>query len=192
VLDERSDALAASLLEPLTGSQRDRLLAAMRDVERLLTAATVELRAVDPEHPDARQCVRAYFTELARRSGGRFDPATSVVVEPDQVRPPAGIVLVAYLRSEPVGCGAVKQTDGPAAEIKRMWVSEQARGLGIGRRLLAELEARAAAGGAARVRLDTSALLHEAIAMYRSAGYVEVPAFTAEPFADHWFEKTLR
>jgi ribosomal protein S18 acetylase RimI-like enzyme len=72
-----------------------------------------------------------------------------------------------------------------------MWVAESARGLGIGRRLLAELEARAAQSGAPAVRLDTNRALVEAIAMYRSAGYVEVPAFNDEPFAHHWFEKRL-
>jgi ribosomal protein S18 acetylase RimI-like enzyme len=73
-----------------------------------------------------------------------------------------------------------------------MWVAESARGLGIGRRLLAELEARAAEHGDRSVRLETNAALAEAIALYRSEGYVEVPAFNNEPFAHHWFEKILR
>jgi len=65
------------------------------------------------------------------------------------------------------------------------------RGLGIGRRLLVELEAEAARHGARATRLDTNRNLTEAIAMYRSAGYVEVARFSDEPFADHWFEKPL-
>lgn len=72
-----------------------------------------------------------------------------------------------------------------------MWIADSVRGLGIGRRLLAELEARAAEHGARAVRLETNRNLTEAIAMYRSAGYVEVPAFNDEPFAHHWFEKDL-
>jgi ribosomal protein S18 acetylase RimI-like enzyme len=72
-----------------------------------------------------------------------------------------------------------------------MWVAESARGLGIGRRLLAELEARAVEHGDRTVRLETNATLTEAMALYRSAGYVEVRAFNDEPFADHWFEKAL-
>jgi ribosomal protein S18 acetylase RimI-like enzyme len=72
-----------------------------------------------------------------------------------------------------------------------MWVSPTARGLGIGRRLLGELERLVAESGASVARLETSGLLAEAISMYRSAGYVEVPAFNAEPFADFWFEKRL-
>ena len=73
-----------------------------------------------------------------------------------------------------------------------MWVADAARGLGVGRRLLAELETRAAAGGAPAVRLDTNRHLSEAIAMYRSSGYHEVAAFNDERYADHWFEKPLR
>jgi ribosomal protein S18 acetylase RimI-like enzyme len=72
-----------------------------------------------------------------------------------------------------------------------MWVSERVRGLGIGRRLLRELEARARQAGAVSVRLDTNRALTEAIGLYRSTGYVEVAPFNAEPFAHHWFEKRV-
>ena len=72
-----------------------------------------------------------------------------------------------------------------------MWVAGTARGLGVGRRLLSDLEARAAAGGARTVRLETNRALTEAIAMYRSAGYREVPPFNDEWYAHHWFEKDL-
>jgi len=190
-LDRRSDNLARSLLEPLNPSQRDRLLAAMSDVERLLTAALVELRPTDPAHSDARACFQHYFVELERRSNSCLDPATLIAAKPHELRPPAGLLLVAYLHSEPVGCGAVKHHADAPSEIKRMWVAETARGLGIGRRLLAELEASAARSGATRARLETNRRLTEAISLYRSADYVEVAAFNDEPFADHWFEKRL-
>ena len=100
-------------------------------------------------------------------------------------------MVVAYLRAEPVGCGAIKRTAAATIDLKRMWLAESARGLGLGRRLLADLEARAARAGAQAVRLETNATLVEAIALYRSAGYQEVPPFNDEPFADHWFEKRL-
>ena len=189
VLDQRSDDLAKSFLEPLTASQRDRLVAAMRDVERLLMAAMVEIRPVDPRHPDARLCIRSYFAELDRRSESGFDPAQGISAEPHELTPPAGLLLVAYLRSEPIGCGAVKHYDDAPSEIKRMWVAESVRGLGIGRRLLTELEVCAERSGARAVRLETNRALTEAIALYRSAGFREVPAFNDEPFAHHWFEK---
>jgi DNA-binding MarR family transcriptional regulator/GNAT superfamily N-acetyltransferase len=191
-LDRRSDELAKSFLRPLSGRQRERLVAAMRDVERLLTAALVEVTPIDPAHPDARYCVRSYFAELDLRSKSGFDPAQGISAEPHELRPPAGLFCVAYLRSEPVGCGAVKHHSDAPSEIKRMWVTEEARGLGIGRRLLTELEASAVSSGARAVRLETNRALTEAIGMYRSSGYVEVPPFNDEPFAHHWFEKRLR
>ena len=192
VLDRASDRLAASFLAPLSESQRGRLIAAMGEVERLLTAAMVEIAPVDPADPVARYCMGQYFAELDGRFEGGFDPGRSISADDDELRPPAGLFLVASLRSEPVGCGALKFHPRRPTEIKRMWVAGQARGLGIGRRLLTELEARAAEGSTSRiVRLETNRSLREAIRLYRSAGYVEVDAFNDEPYAHHWFEKRL-
>ena len=67
LLDQRSDELARSLLTPLSRQQQDRLVAAMQDVERLVTAASVTIRPVDPAHADARAGIRAYVAELDRR-----------------------------------------------------------------------------------------------------------------------------
>jgi DNA-binding MarR family transcriptional regulator/GNAT superfamily N-acetyltransferase len=191
LIDRRSDELAASMLEPLDAGARERLVDAMRTVERLLTSAAVEIRPIDPSHPDARACIRAYLEELGRRGERPYDPAAGATAEPDELIPPAGCLLVAYLHGEPVGCGAVKHHPGEASELKRLWVSPAARGLGLGRRLLEDLEALAAASGASSARLDTHGTLVEAIALYRSAGYREVPDFNGEPFADLWFEKSL-
>lgn len=191
MLDGRADELAASLLEPLSDDERQDLVASMRHVERLLAASALDIRATDPEHSDARRCLAAYFAELNRRSTHGYDPAAGVSAEPHELRPPAGVLLVAYLHGEPVGCGALKHHDGGVTDVKRMWVADGVRGLGIGRRLLAALEARAREDGSLTLRLETSAYLVEAIAMYRSDGYVEVAPFNDEPFADHWFEKRL-
>jgi DNA-binding MarR family transcriptional regulator/GNAT superfamily N-acetyltransferase len=191
VLDKRSDDLAASLLAPLTAEKRARLVAAMADVERLLTAAMAEIAPIDPAHPNARYCVHEYFAELERRFDTGFDPARSISASDNEMRRPAGLFLVATLRSDPIGCGALKFHDDAPTEIKRMWVAESARGLGIGRRLLGELERYAAEYGTTTVRLETNQTLVEAIAMYRSAGYYEVAAFNDEPYAHHWFEKRI-
>ncbi|HEY2160700.1 MAG TPA: helix-turn-helix domain-containing GNAT family N-acetyltransferase [Solirubrobacteraceae bacterium] len=191
LLDERSDGLARSILGALDGRQREELVAAMRTVERLMTASMVELRVVDPAQPDAQGCLRAYFAELDRRSEIPFDPAKGTSAEPHELREPAGAFLIAYLRDEPAGCGAVKHRPDGSSEIKRMWVAESVRGLGIGGRLLSELERLARDRGATAVRLDTNKSLVEAISMYRSRGYREIPRFNEEPFAHHWFEKSL-
>jgi DNA-binding MarR family transcriptional regulator/GNAT superfamily N-acetyltransferase len=191
LLDRRSDALARSLLDPLTEPQRDRLVTAMGEVERLLTAAMIEIDAVDPAHRHAQHCLHAYFAELDRRFETGFDPAHTRAIEVEDMRPPAGVFVMAALRGEPVGCGALRFHAGEPTELKRMWVAPSARGLGVGRRLLTDLEHRAAAAGSHTIHLDTNQALTEAIAMYRSAGYREVGAFNAEPYADHWFEKRL-
>src|SRR4051794_12361118 len=170
LLDSRSEDLVHSMLDPLRPRQREQLVEAMATVERLLTASMVELRAVDPDHDDARRCIRAYFAELAERSNGRFDPRTSLPADRRELMPPNGAFLVAYLDGTPVGCGAVKHPpSASAAEVKRMWVAAPARGLGLGRRLLEELEGRARAAGASSARLETNDVLVEALGMYRSA-----------------------
>jgi GNAT superfamily N-acetyltransferase len=108
-----------------------------------------------------------------------------------ELRPPAGVFLVATLHGEPIACGGLKFHGDEPVELKRMWVAESARGLGLGRRLLAELESRAAAQGARTVRIETNRNLIEAITLYRSTGYQEVEPFNDLPYADHWFEKRL-
>jgi DNA-binding MarR family transcriptional regulator len=191
VLDERSEALAAGMLAPLSPAQRDRLVAAMGDVERLLTAALVDVEPADPAHPDARRCLAAYMAELDRRFAGGFDAARSLPLDRDEMVPPAGVFLVARLRGDAIGCGAYKRQPDGAAYLKRMWVAPAARGLGLGRRLLAELEDHARAAGAALAQLETNGTLTEAIALYTSAGYAEVPPFNDEPYAHRWFAKPL-
>jgi DNA-binding MarR family transcriptional regulator/GNAT superfamily N-acetyltransferase len=190
-LDRRSDRAALAILEPLTAEQRARLAGAMAEVQRLLIASMVSIGPADPRSPEARTCLRAYFSELSRRFPGGFDPALSIAAADADMTPPAGLLLVAMLHGEPAGCGAVKYHNGDPAEIKRMWVSETIRGLGLGRRILADLEANAAASGVRVLRLESNATLAEAIGLYRSAGYREVPPFNDEPYAHHWFEKVL-
>ena len=91
----------------------------------------------------------------------------------------------------PVGCCALKGDGGNTGEIKRLWVAPPARGLGLARGLMAAAEARARALGMQRLRLDTNRALTAAIRLYRATGWQEVPAFNAEPYAHHWFEKQL-
>jgi DNA-binding MarR family transcriptional regulator/GNAT superfamily N-acetyltransferase len=191
VLDQRSDDAAVALLGPLSAGQRTRLVTAMAEVERLVAASSVHIARCGPRHPHARSCLRSYFDELARRFDGGFDPARSISAGDAELTPPAGLLLVATLHGEPVGCGAVKFHAGAPAELKRMWVAPAARGLGLGRRLLASLEAEAAASGARTVRLETNRTLAEAISLYRASGYREVAPFNDEPYAHHWFEKDL-
>jgi len=130
---------------------------------------------------------------LASRFEAGFDPGLSISAAAHELVLPAGALLIARLREQPVGCGALKlhPDSGAAAELKRMWVAPEARGLGLGRRLLRELERIAQSAGARVVRLETNRALTEAIELYRRSGYREVLAFNDEPYAHHWFEKHL-
>ena len=178
VLNSKSDQLARDLLAPLGDKQRSTLVEAMATVERLLTAGLVAITVEDPRSPDARYCLTEYYAELAERFPGGFDVSTSIPTD-------EFTFIVARLRGEPVGCGAIRLSD---SYIKRMWVAPAARGLGLGRRILRELESLSTTGMA---RLETHNSLPEAINLYRSMGYVEVEPFNDEPYAHHWFEKRL-
>jgi DNA-binding MarR family transcriptional regulator/ribosomal protein S18 acetylase RimI-like enzyme len=190
-IDRRSEGVARTVLEPLNVKQRERLVAAMEQVETLLTASMVTFAAEDPASHDAQHCLIQYFNELKRRFEGGFDPAKSSAATIEHFKPPEGAFVIARLRGEPVACGAIIFLKGARAYFKRMWVSPRVRGLGLGRRLLEELEHRARAAGAKTACLETQRALREAIAMYRSAGYREVPPFNDEHYAHHWFEKRL-
>jgi DNA-binding MarR family transcriptional regulator/GNAT superfamily N-acetyltransferase len=191
-LDRRSDDVAGNILAPLSAGQRARLLAAMGEVERLLNASRVRFAIERPASADARWCIAQYFAELNRRFERGFDPALSMVVDPREMAEPAGLLLIARLRERPVGCGALRFHAGAPAELKRVWLAPEVRGLGIGRRLLEELERQARERGVEALRLETNRALSEAIALYRSSGYYEIEPFNDEAYAHHWFEKRLR
>jgi DNA-binding MarR family transcriptional regulator/ribosomal protein S18 acetylase RimI-like enzyme len=190
-LDRRADRVALSFLEPLDADKRAKLVTAMTEVDRLLRASLVKLAVEDPRTADARWCIEQYFLELDARFEGGFDPSQTLSVGADELVPPAGVLIIARLHGEPIGGGALKFHGSAPADLKRMWVAPQARGLGLGRRLLEELEQHARDAGAKAVRLETNRSLKEAIQLYRTSGYREVAAFNAEPYGHHWFEKDL-
>lgn len=109
--------------------------------------------------------------DLAQRYGGG-DPT---VPTPAAMAPPTGLFLVARVDGVPVACGGYRFSAPGMAEIKRMYVEPAARGRGLARLLLAELERRAAAAGYGTVRLETGLRQPEAMALYESAGYSPVP-----------------
>lgn len=190
-MDRRSDQTAEDILAPLAPAQRERLVAAMAEVHRLLQASGARIECVDPASREARWCVEQYFAELARRFENGFDPGASLPLDDGEMRPPAGAFLVASVDGEPVACGALKTLSPGTAYLKRMWVSPAVRGLGFGRRMLAALERQALDLGFGTVCLETNRTLTEAIELYRRAGYAEVAAFNDEPYAHHWFRKDL-
>ncbi|MBM7503424.1 GNAT family N-acetyltransferase [Agromyces aurantiacus] len=190
-LDAASDELAASMLDPLPPARRDRLVEAMATVTRLLEAGQVEIERADAASPDARACLAAYYAELARRFPGGFDVGQSLHPGTDEFAQPHGAFLLARLHGRAIGCGGVLFESDGTGYLKRMWVADDVRGLGVGGCLLAALESLAREHGCVAATLETNASLTEAIAMYRAAGYGEVPPFNDEFYADLWFRKEL-
>jgi DNA-binding MarR family transcriptional regulator/GNAT superfamily N-acetyltransferase len=190
-LNRDSDRLAQSILDPLNEAQRSKLTVAMADVERLLSASAVRIEEVPPNSRNAEYCLSCYFAELSERFESGFDASNSLAPTLDGFEPPGGTFLVMHLHGQAVGCGGFRREPPDAAYLKRMWIAREARGLGLGRRLLMILEGRARALGYRRILLETEKNLKEAQQLYRSSGYVEVPRFNDEHYAHHWFEKRL-
>jgi DNA-binding MarR family transcriptional regulator/GNAT superfamily N-acetyltransferase len=183
-LDRISDEHAAAVLAPLTGEQRERLLRAQHEVRHLLALSMFSIELEDPTSADARWCLGHYAAELAELFEEGFD-ATVWPAEPTRF-------VVARIGGQPAGCGALKTLAPDVGELARMWVDRPHRGLGLAKRILTALEEQAAELGFTTVRLDTNRALDEAKAMYRGAGYVEIPRYNDNPYANHWFEKRLK
>jgi DNA-binding MarR family transcriptional regulator/GNAT superfamily N-acetyltransferase len=188
-LDERSDDLARTLVEPLTDRQRGRLTEALATADLLVRAATVHLDETPATDPAAVRAMAAYFAEIGERFG--FEPGDAWRQDADSMSAPGGFFVVATSDGEPVACGGVQRLPDGAAEIKRMWVHPGWRGAGLGARLLRHLEDVARQRGHEVVRLDTNDTLLEAIAMYERAGFRAIARYNDNEWARCWFEKTL-
>lgn len=86
-------------------------------------------------------------------------------------------VIVSYDKNQPVGCGAFKFNEEGKVEIKRMFVMPNARGQGIAKKILVELEQWAAELGFSTCVLETGVKQVEAIGLYQQAGYVIIPNY---------------
>lgn len=191
-LERKARDGARAWLAPLSPGRREALQSAMDEVVRLLTASEVELRLEPPTTTLARKCLEHFARELDERFDGGFELARATSASVEETTPPRGAFFVAVLDDRPVGCIALKlDRGGKTGEVKRMWVSPDVRRLGVGRRLLERLEAHARDRGVRRLRLETNRALTEAQALYRAGGYVEIPVYDDEPYADFAFEKRL-
>jgi GNAT superfamily N-acetyltransferase len=158
---------------------------------------TFSLDPVDRDDPR----VRELYADFVREADGplvydREDAGIDLDAEiaagpPPDLVPPNGILLLALADGAPAGLGGVRHLDTGSAEVKSMYVAPAFRGTGLGRRILDRLDEIALEHGCRAVRLDTSDYLTPAVALYRSAGYREVPAYNENPKADLWFERPL-
>jgi GNAT superfamily N-acetyltransferase len=137
------------------------------------TEREIEIRVAGFDDPDVRELLVDVLAELSRRYGGSGDDTP---VEVADFTPPNGVFLVADDGAGLVGCAGWRR-HGADAELKRMYTAPAARGRGLGRRMLAAVEASARAAGCLRLVLETGDRQPEAIALYESAGYSRIPDF---------------
>ena len=111
---------------------------------------------------------------------------------PEDFAQPGGAFIVAREGDgRPVACGGLKRLDDEHVEVKRLFVVPEARGNGVARRLLEELERTAAARGYAVTRLDTGDRQTDALALFETAGYKQIADYNDNPYASYWLEKRL-
>ena len=121
--------------------------------------------------------VRALEAELQQEYVERYGGHDQTPVDHGQFDPPEGLFLVGFVGTEPVASGGFRRHDDGVAEIKRMYVAADRRGVGFARRLLQELEGHAAVAGYRRVVLMTGLAQPEAVALYQSSGYQPIEPF---------------
>jgi GNAT superfamily N-acetyltransferase len=144
----------------------------------------------DPDQPPASELLAEMRVELndVYESFSRLDNPPLV---PDELRDPGGAYLVGYEDADAIAGGGLRRLDDGVAEIKRMFVRPAARSRGVARALLDALELTAKELGYQKVRLDTGPKQIHGLALYRSAGYVDVSPYNDNPFASFWGEKVL-
>jgi putative acetyltransferase len=151
--------------------------------------AGIIIRFERPDSDDARRLIQQLDQDLLRRY-----PAQAIHgLHPQEVADPNLTFLVASVDGTAVGCGALRYLAPGVGEIKRMFVLPEFRGRGIAQHILSALESTARECGYSTLRLETGSRQPEAIGLYKSAGYGEIPCFgeyASDPFSV-CFEKQL-
>jgi GNAT superfamily N-acetyltransferase len=143
----------------------------------------VLVRAEASDGPTARSLVAALIVDIEERyasDGKADDPEAEWAMGVDEVTPPHGVFLVAYLDGRPVGCGALRPllaAGARVAEIKRMYTAPSARRRGVSRAVLTRLESEGRRLGYHRLQLETGLRQPEAIALYAASGYHRIPSY---------------
>ena len=152
--------------------------------------ADVEVRNERADGDAGRRLLAGFVAEI-RRLYPDWDPSRPPRSSPEDLAPPGGSFVVVYVDGEPAGCGGLKRLDAETGEVKRLYVAPEFRGRQLSRRLLAALEDGARELGYGLVRLDTGERQPEALALFRSSGYREIPDYNGNRWARYWFEKRL-
>jgi ribosomal protein S18 acetylase RimI-like enzyme len=134
--------------------------------------------------------IRTWDEEILQQ-GVVLDPGAGSPAGMADFAAPRGRFLVAYNGADPVACAGLRPIGDEIGEVKRLYVSSAARRQGIARRLLSVLESEARSLGYRRLRLDTNPGNDPSIALFREAGFHEIPDYNGNELAAHWFEKEL-
>jgi GNAT superfamily N-acetyltransferase len=137
------------------------------------SAGTIRLRRTNYQHPDVQLLVAEVQQEYVRRYGSE----DSSPIDEAEFDPPNGMFVIATVDGRPAAMGGWRAVDSARAEIRRMYVSPHYRNRGLARAVLSELETTARAAGAHQMILETGLPQPEALALYRSSGYQDVPPF---------------
>jgi DNA-binding MarR family transcriptional regulator/ribosomal protein S18 acetylase RimI-like enzyme len=173
------------------GSRQGDVIAAMDLIATVMLQDQVEIRAADPDSPEALACLQAYYALLcARIEAVTPDLLTLPLSDSPNYRPPLGAFLLAWSDDLPIGCVSLRPLGPGVAEVKRLWVDPQARGQGLGRRLMRAIESEARALGYRELKLDSNTALGEAIALYRGDGWRDIPKYSGFP-SNLWLGKRL-
>lgn len=152
----------------------------------------LEFRPCPVDEQPAATLLQAMRDQMAALYDGLdLDDREMPKAGPAELSPPGGAFVVGYEDGLAVCCGGLKRLPDGACEIKRMFVAEQARGRGVARALLEELERIARELGYAVVRLDTGPRQPRSRRMYELAGYRPIGNFNANPIATFFGEKRL-
>jgi len=140
-----------------------------------VTAAPATIAGEPLSSPDAQQLIASLNAELSVIYPNPADNFFELAEE--QTAGDRGVFLLARVDGRAVGCGALRRIDATTGEIKRMYVAPAARGTGLGRRLLDELERHTCGLGLRRLVLETGTRQPQAIGLYRRAGFARIPCF---------------
>jgi GNAT superfamily N-acetyltransferase len=151
----------------------------------------IEMRHEPPDGPAAVALWDEYMALVGERAGPEFVPEERIFGTVDVFRGPSSAWIVLYDDGEAVACAGLRELEPGVAEIKRMYVTPRVRGRGYARRMLAELEGIAREAGQSEVRLFTTDMLPEAMALYASEGYTVRSAHPMDVRTEFWLEKAL-
>ena len=163
---------------------------------RMFPALPIVISAASPTSAEAQDVSTRYYEDLVgryhRRSATREEVLGAEAGYPNgDLVAPTGILLLARQGVSVLGCAGMRVRPNAIGEVTRVFVESAARGRGLGRLLMAELDRNSLEMGIRTLRLDTRTDLIEARGLYASLGFVEGEAHNADPYANHWFRKEL-